>query len=68
MRGENMVNRTVSDELLAAAVRSSLAEQNHALRQAYEAGLVVDIDTHSVREMQRADPFPILTIRVSRPI
>jgi hypothetical protein len=61
-------NRTVADELLAAAVRSAVEQANRAMTQASEAGLVVDLDRSDRYVLANTQPTPVLSVRVARPL
>jgi hypothetical protein len=61
-------NRTVPDELLTAAIRDATATLNRALAAAYDAGLLVDIDTMGMQAIGRGVPRITVTAKVSRPL
>lgn len=61
-------DRTVSDELLSAAVRDTTAELNQALGAAYQAGLMAFVHTDGVREIGHRASLVIVQVTVSRPL
>lgn len=61
-------NRTVPDELLSATIRDATATLNNALAAAYDAGLLVDIDTSGMQEIGRLAPRITVHATVSRPL
>lgn len=61
-------NRTVTDELLGAAVRDAMATLNKALSAAHQAGLLATVDTDEIREVGRQAKLIIVRVTVSRPL
>lgn len=62
------VDRSVADELHAAAVRSALENLNGVIHHAAEAGLLVSVGIYDRQELGRAHPVPVLHATVSRPL
>jgi uncharacterized membrane protein YadS len=61
-------DRSVADELLAAAVRDATAALNRAMHAAAMAGLAVNVDERGIQEFGRRVPIVQITVTVARPL
>lgn len=58
----------MTDKEHAAQIVAMLAKLQGAIDEAVEAGLLVEVSSQDFRQFARANPRPLLELRVSRPI
>ena len=58
----------MTDKELADAVQHAEFELQRTIREAYDAGLKVDVDVTEFNEFGRHMQYPVLDVRVYRPL